>query len=147
VQCRALLSEGEWKKRDERTFDIRLRTMVVIAVVAILAVQIASRLWPATTVAALPPKGTISAKDYGAQWPFPAFSTAILRCTNFQKNGYTRPVITVELGGKVFGLNGAAQSFAGYPDAKTQMARDPRWGSYMLGATYEFLATGLEECG
>jgi hypothetical protein len=88
----------------------------------------------------------IRAADYGADWPFPDYSEGTLRCGRRTAFGATRPVVTVEFAGRVYGLNGAAIGWGGYADGRALMARHPEWGTYQLGATSMMIADAMARC-
>ena len=88
----------------------------------------------------------VESSEYGADWPFPAFPEAQLRCETKSFGGVERPLVTIQLGEKIYGLNGAAMGVGGFPDSRTRMARHPEWGSYELGATSDLIKRGLELC-
>ncbi len=89
----------------------------------------------------------ISAGDYGAEWPFPNYSGGTLRCERKTVSGVTRSLITIELGGRVYGLNGAATGWGGYDDSRRLMAKHPEWGTYELGASDTMITDALSRCG
>lgn len=88
----------------------------------------------------------VQAADYGAEWPFPRYSEGTIRCERRTVSRVTRPLVTIEFGGKVYGLNGAAQGWAGYPDSRPLTARHPEWGTYELGASGTMIADALANC-
>lgn len=88
----------------------------------------------------------VTKAQYGDEWPFPGFDKAIIRCERRAFGSVQRPLVTVDLGGRTYGLNGAAHGVGGYPDARTKMARHPELGHYQLGAASEFIRMGLELC-
>lgn len=85
--------------------------------------------------------------DYGSSWPFTSHATAILSCEIRGFDGVDRPLITVRLGQVTYGLNGAAMGVGGYPDARTQMAKHPEYGTYELGATQDLINLAQKSCG
>jgi hypothetical protein len=89
----------------------------------------------------------LRAADYEADWPFPGYSQGMLRCERKTVSGVTRSLVTVELGGKVYGLNGAATGWGGYDDSRYLMAKHPEWGTYELGASDTMIADALVKCG
>lgn len=87
----------------------------------------------------------ITKAEFGGEWPFPAFKQGVLRCDRASVGGVRRPVVTIELGGLKYGLNGAAQDF-GFPDIRSQMAKNQKLGTYELGASDKMIAGALGEC-
>jgi hypothetical protein len=87
------------------------------------------------------------AADYGAGWPFLGYSHGTLRCERRTVSGVTRSLVTVEFGGKIYGLNGASTGWGGYDDSRRLMAEHPQWGTYELGATGEMIDDALVRCG
>lgn len=85
--------------------------------------------------------------DYGAKWPFPAYRAGIVRCEFRTVSHITRPLVTIEFEGRVFGLNGAAKGWGGYSDSRMLMARHPELGTYELGASDRMIADALAKCG
>lgn len=92
------------------------------------------------------PVAEVTRAQYGDRWPFPGAERATIRCERRTFGGVSRPLVTVVLGGRAYGLNGAAMGVGGYPDARTRMKRHPQWGTYELGATDEFIRMGLKLC-
>jgi hypothetical protein len=98
---------------------------------------------------------TVKRQDYGEKWPFPSHATATIDCKWFVRYGQvnsgpvraTRQMVIIKLGTKWYGLNGPAMGVGEYPDARTQMARDPMTEAYLLGASHEFIKMGLAICG
>lgn len=88
----------------------------------------------------------LHAVDYGAGWPFPGYGQGTLRCERRTVSGVTRSLVTVELGGKVYGLNGAAIGWGGYDDSRRLMAKHPEWGTYEVGASDTMIADALAGC-
>lgn len=90
---------------------------------------------------------TLERENYGRQWPYPKYSSALLDCKVKSFGGTRRPLVIIKLGATWYGLNGAAMGVGGFPDSRSQMARHPEWGTYELGASDEFVEKGLEICG
>ncbi|TPI58643.1 hypothetical protein FJ417_18645 [Mesorhizobium sp. B3-1-7] len=88
----------------------------------------------------------VTQEEFGSEWPFPAYRSGVLRCDLATMRGIKRPLVTIELAGKKYGLNGAAQDF-GFPDSRSQMAKHPEWGTYEAGASDDMIADALAECG
>lgn len=85
---------------------------------------------------------TVYSKDF-ANWPYPNYTGGILYC---QPYGANRQIITITLGGKVYGLNGTAMSKGGYPKSQQVMKRDPEYGAYELGDADKLIAIGKSLC-
>lgn len=108
----------------------------------------------ATGLVACGDKGVeVSASSYGSDWPFPPFDKAILSCKNTLVGSgsvsISRPFAMIELGGKVYGLNGAALGVGGYPDPKEFTPRDPYTTAYAgktAAVTAELLDMALNLC-
>lgn len=106
-----------------------------------------------TSVASLPSQ-TVRATDYGATWPFGTHSAATIRCRigDFGRSAGQhryRPIVTVKLGTREYGLNGAAMGVGGYPDSRQFMPRDSISGTYDMdqyGVHSDFLDMGLTLC-
>lgn len=90
---------------------------------------------------------SISATEYGKDWPFPAFPNGLLRCEHMTKDGVTRRLVSVELAYRVHGLNGPAIGWAGYSDARELMPKHPEWGTFELGASDRMISEALANCG
>lgn len=88
---------------------------------------------------------SVSQDEYGSGWPFPAYQLGVLRCDLATMGAIKRPLVTIELAGQKYGLNGAAQDF-GFPDSRSQMAKHPEWGTYELGASDKMIADALAKC-
>jgi hypothetical protein len=63
-------------------------------------------------------------KDYSADWPYPNHDKAIVRCVIRTFGSTDRPVVTVELSGREYGLNGAALGVGKFPDPKSEERPD-----------------------
>ena len=83
----------------------------------------------------------VTAVEFGGEWPYPEYQQGRISCKWEKK----RPMVLIELGGKVYGMNGAANGMGGYSDSRLLMARD-QWGAYDLGAFPKFIQTGLDLC-
>jgi len=88
----------------------------------------------------------IHKSEYGTEWPYKDNDIAVLDCDNRKFGGVKRPVVTIFIGDKRYGLNGAAIGVGGYPDAKTLLSTHPEWGSLVIGASHKFLELGLTLC-
>lgn len=88
----------------------------------------------------------ISESQYENAWPFPEYSTAKLSCQVETFGGVDRPLVLVQLGSTTYGLNGAAMGVGNYPDARTQMAKHPEYGTYELGATSTLIEQAQNNC-
>ncbi|MBF0269447.1 MAG: hypothetical protein HQL44_12735 [Alphaproteobacteria bacterium] len=89
---------------------------------------------------------TVGKQEYGDEWPFVNFDNGRLSCKKKSFGGTVRPLVLIELGGTVYGLNGVAMGVGGFPDAKSQMARHPQFEHIILGATDKLIQRGLKMC-
>lgn len=89
----------------------------------------------------------VSAGEFGGDWPYPGFSIARINCGMVRFGDTTRPVMTIELGDRKYGLNGVASGIGGFPDSRSLMERDPVSGAYRLGATHQLIDIANEICG
>lgn len=89
----------------------------------------------------------VTQAEYGDQWPFPSHEQAILRCKmlNFGAGTTSRPFVTMELGGKIYGLNGVALGKMKTPRPDHLFARD-QFGGPELGATGEMINRAVATC-
>lgn len=118
-------------------------------ILATIAIAVA-----ATALVTCSDKGVeVLASSYGADWPFPPFDKATLSCKNTLVGSgsvsVSRPLATIELGGKIYGLNGAALGVGGYPDPKEFTPRDPYTTAYAgktAAVTAELLSMALNLC-
>lgn len=90
---------------------------------------------------------TVSAEQYGGEWPFERFTTAMVACRMERVGGEDRPLVTVSLGNTTYGLNGAAMGAGGYPDPRDLRKRD-EWGYLSIGAgvTSNWIDRALSDC-
>ena len=86
---------------------------------------------------------TFRASEYGAAWPYPGFTEATIDCHSRHFGGVVRPVVTVDLGGITYGLNGAALGVGGYPDPRPLEGPDR---AESLGVIHEMIQSGLTIC-
>ena len=86
-----------------------------------------------------------SASDYEKNWPFPEQSQAIVNCKLKSFKGVKRPIVSVSLNGKSYGLNGAAHGVGGMVDARKVMAKS-EWGTYKLGASSQWITDAVKNC-
>ena len=85
----------------------------------------------------------VTSAQYGGEWPFGEYRVGTVRCETRSFGGVNRPVVTVELGGRTYGLNGAATGVGGYPDALDVVAGDRIAGASVLA---DMIERGLEAC-
>ena len=103
---------------------------------------------------ASPASETVRAADYQASWPFGTHGTATILCRihDFGRNAGQyryRPIVTIRLGNREYGLNGAAMGVGGYPDSRQFMPRDSITGTYQMdqfSVHGDFLDIGLALC-
>jgi hypothetical protein len=88
----------------------------------------------------------VTKTSFGEKWPFPSEASAEIKCTQRRFDGINRPIVTIEIAGRTYGLNGAAMGAGGYPDFRVLLARDPASGAYVLGATDKLIKMGLSLC-
>lgn len=102
--------------------DTLLRALVVISFTLVCGVYFLDRSRAAQE---------ISAEDFGAAWPWPDASRAVLLCRVAQDGkGAPRPSVQVVLNGSVYALNATAIETSGRPDSRQMMGAigqdDPR---------------------
>ena len=83
--------------------------------------------------------------EYAERWPFSDYDEGVIRCRNQDFRLTTRPLVTIELGGTNYGLNGAAFGIGGYLDARQLLNRDPETGAYQPPLP-DFIDRGLDLC-
>jgi len=88
----------------------------------------------------------VNRQTFGSQWPYLKFNGATIRCVQRRFGNTLRPLVTIQLGEKIYGLNGVASGVGGYADSRALMSRDDESGTYQLGATGKLIAIGLEQC-
>ena len=89
----------------------------------------------------------VSATEYGVAWPYPDYSEGVIDCYYETFGGVRRPIAVIWLGGKAYGLNGAAKGVAHYLDDRSKMRTDPATGLILTGAGSEILNRALAICG
>lgn len=67
----------------------------------------------------------LSATDFGAEWPWPTASRAMVQCHLVRDRfGNERPFIQVVLNGSSYALNSPALEASGWPDSRQMMAQN-----------------------
>lgn len=79
----------------------------------------------------------LSNGEFGERWPFPDASSAVLKCYIHDHgpnagNLRLRPIATVAVNGRTYGLNGAATGKLGFTDARAVLDRDNISGGFDL---------------
>lgn len=93
--------------------DTLLRALVVVSLVMVCGVYFLDRSRAARE---------ISAEDFGAAWPWPEASRAVLLCRVAQDTkGAQRASVQVVLNGSVYALNATAIETTGRPDSRQMM--------------------------
>jgi hypothetical protein len=92
------------------------------------------------------------ARDYGDDWPFTAFTMGVVSCRVEQVGTYNgepvvRPMVTIKLDDKTYGLNGAALGVGGYADHRVWRKRN-EWGYFGAGvsAVSDWIDRSLDMC-
>lgn len=88
----------------------------------------------------------MTASQYGTDWPYEAYTEGWISCHLKTFGNTKRPLVTIKLAGREYGLNGAAFGVGGYPNARQHLNRHPEFDHYLLGATTEFIQIGLKLC-
>ena len=70
------------------------------------------------------PTRRVDASQYGEDWPYPPYDHGNIRCRLVSYNSVKRPVITIELGSAIYGLNGPALSSGEYRDPRHLIPKD-----------------------
>lgn len=70
------------------------------------------------------PMRRVDASQYGEDWPYPPYEHGNIRCRLVSHGAVKRPVITIELGSAIYGLNGPALSSGEYRDPRHLIPKD-----------------------
>lgn len=86
-------------------------------------------------------------KDFGEDWPYAESDEAFLRCimVEFGANTNPRPVVTVEVNGKIYGVNGVAKGRLGLRDGRELLARG-EYDEPVYKASHAFIERAISNC-
>ncbi len=81
------------------------------------------------------------------KWPYPSTDSAVLRCRmmDFGSGTAPRPFVTIQVNGRIYGVNGVAIGRMRMPDTKEIMARG-EYGEVVLGATHDLIQRAIRSC-
>jgi len=138
--------DDNWHQEAKKDSDKGIYAFVGIVGVFILLILIVTNIKKPKTIRVSSKSENITAAEYGSQWPYASYTYGIISCSIRAFGGASRPVVTIKLGGTLYGLNGAAQGVGGYPDDRDLMKRDITTGLYELGASDKILKRALALC-
>lgn len=86
-------------------------------------------------------------KDFGDDWPYAASDEAFLRCimVDFGANTNPRPIVTVEVNGELYGVNGVAKGRLGLRDGRELLARG-EFNEPVYKASHGFIDRAISNC-
>lgn len=89
----------------------------------------------------------LESMDFGGDWPYAASDEAFLRCImiDFGANTSPRPVVTVEVNGVLYGVNGVAKGRLGLRDGRELLARG-EYGEPVYKASHGFIERAISNC-
>lgn len=133
-KCGHPLSETEWEAARRRR-KFRRRAIWIGVSAFILFAMVRPFSGPAQVV--------MTKQGFEGDWPFVG-DALTLECERKTFGGVERPVITVVIDGRRYGLNGAAAGIGGHDPVAQVRVRDPRLGTYLDVSA--FVKRGLELC-
>jgi hypothetical protein len=110
-----------------------LGPLIVVAAAAYLGRQVDTR--------------TIYATEFGDQWPFQGYRSAIVRCFPRTLWGKKVPMVTIRLGKGTYGLNAVARDVFGLPGSHVLKTPSTSASGHGLEGAERIRKEGISLCG